>query len=415
MDRIALIEATLSLSFNELAPRLAPWRLLEAVRRRGVVPTEVREAAAIFGVALTGNEVKELDPGSDLSIDLQRIAFLPFLYSVERRRSENEAENFRLALDPEASLQASRRAIQTAELRISEARRLGADLFHAILDKRDLEPILRHASDHVGRWLEGCSKPTVEYQCRVRLAEGAFLALCEALLIHDPDRGTQLWRVLRKTVTTRYVGVAGVDDLLHMVFRAPDSPPVAKLRDELVELKRCHTDRGLFDLAIAASHNGKTGWLEGVIKKDRASLYAWRQRRATILEGFSITNALPITCAWPDGELKTDGAVLICKSARSKWIEACALHWWRIYLEARDPAEAYAAWVLFLRSADRRSCVWMQEDIDANGELDDLFDLKKAHVRLNRNNLKHALKKREEKFDQNFLYRKISKDIAPWV
>ena len=374
----ALIEASFSLSFEELAPRLAPWQLLEAVRRRGADPAEVRLAAGIFGAALTGNVLNEME----------------------------------MVLDAEAQKQAYHRSIETAASRICEARRSGADLFQAIFDKRDFEPIFHHAPDYIDQWLEGCSGPTAEFQCRVRLAEGAFLALCEALLIQDPERGSQLWRVLCETMN---IGRGGVEDLLHMVFRVPDSPAVTKLRNELPELKDCHTDRDSFDLAIAASHSGKTEWLKAVIEKDRASPYAWRRARATVLEGFSTNNTLPITGAWPDGELKTNGARLTCKSARSKWIEACAHHWWRIYLKARDPADAYAAWVLFLRSADRRIWVWMQEDIDATGELNDFFDLKMAHVRLNRNNLKRALKKREEKFDQNFLYRKVSKGIGPWA
>ena len=241
------------------------------------------------------------------------------------------------------------------------------------------------------------------------------MALCEALLTHDPERGSRLWRVIQMTVTTRYIGEAGVDEVLHMVFRAPDSTAVAKLRKEITLLKDCDTDRALFDLAIAASHSGKIQWFKTVIKEDRLSPYAWRRKRAAVLEGFSTNNALPIRDAWPSGELKTPSARLTQISARSKWIEACARHWWRIYLEALNPDESYAAWVLFLRSADRRVFVWMQEEIDAAGGLNDFLALKVAHVRLNRDNLKRALKKREEKFDQNFLYRKARKGIGPWV
>ena len=51
------------------------------------------------------------------------------------------------------------------------------------------------------------------------MAEAAFLALCETLLSCEPKRGTELWRVLYKTVETRFVGKADVDDLIHMVFR----------------------------------------------------------------------------------------------------------------------------------------------------------------------------------------------------
>ena len=413
----ALIEATSFLSFDELAPKLAPWRLLEAVRRRGAVPTEVRLAAAIFGHLLLANGIKELDPGSDLSIDLTMNESLPFSYSLKLRRSGNEAENFRLAMDAEAQLKAYQRSIDIAVSRICEARQSGANLFHAILDAKDFGPVLQHAPDIVEQWLEGYSgpEPTAEFQRRVRLAEGAFLALCEALLEHDPERGSRLWHVLRVTMTTRYLGKAGVDDLLHMVFRAPDSPAVAKLRKEIIELEYCNTDQGLFDIAIAAAENGKIDWLDTIIREDQASQYEWRRKRAMVLQGFRANNTLPIREAWPAGKLKTNGAWLAWTSARSQWIKACARHWWQLYLDAPNPVEAYAAWVLLLRSADRRILVSIQEDIVAAGGMNDFVNLKRAHFHLNKKNLKRALKKREDKFDQNFLHRKIKRGIGPWI
>ena len=414
----ALLEVTSSLSFDRLTPKLAPWGLLEAVRRRGSDPTEVRLAAEIFSHTLADNTIKELDPGADLSVDLTSVKSSPFSYSVEFRWGENENENLRLAMDPEARNQAHQRSIETAGSRISEARRSGANLFHATLDMKDFETVLRHAPDIVDQWLEGYSGPTAEFQRRVGLAEGAFAALCEALLVHNPERGSQLWRVLRVTMTTRYIGKAGVDDLLHMVFRVPDSPAVAKLRKEIIELEYCDTDQGLFNLAIAAAQNGKIDWLNTIIREDQASQYAWRRKRAMVLKGFCANNTLPIRQAWPDGQLKTNHSWLAWMSARLQCIDACARHWWKKYLKAPNPIEAYAAWVLFLRSVDRRVWVWMQEDqeeIDTPARLNDFVDLKRTHVRLNQNSLKHALKKREEKFDQNFLHRKIERSIGPWI
>ena len=139
------------------------------------------------------------------------------------------------------------------------------------------------------QWIEGCSEPKAEFQRRVRLAEGAFLALCEALLVHEPEQGSVLWRALRRSMMTRYLGEAEMEELLNMVIRAPDSPAVARLREEIAELKHSHTDRALFDLSIAASYNNKREWLHTIIQEDRASPYAWRQIRATILEGSART------------------------------------------------------------------------------------------------------------------------------
>ena len=55
----ALIKATLDIPFDQLAPRLAPWWLLEAVRQRGADPTEVRLAAKIFGQLFDGKHRSE--------------------------------------------------------------------------------------------------------------------------------------------------------------------------------------------------------------------------------------------------------------------------------------------------------------------------------------------------------------------
>ena len=412
---VALVETALSISFDELVPRLAPWRLLEAVRRRGCDPAEIRLAAEIFGTVLASNEIEAPDPGSDLSVDLTKARNMPFSYSLELRRSQDEAENLRLAFDVDAQIQAVNRAIDTAASRIREARSSGVRLYLATFDSNDFVPVIQAVPDIVERWIEGCSEPTEEFRRRVRLAEGAFLALCEALLVHEPEQGSRLWRALRKTMMTRYLGEAEVEELLHMVFRAPGSPAVAKLREEIAELKHSHTDRALFDLSIAASYNNNGEWLHTIIREDRASPYAWRQIRATILEGFCTNNTLPIAMAWPDGKIKTERARNAQMSARSGWREACARHWWKVYLEARDPAEAYAAWVLFLRSADRRIWVWMQREVDAVCGSDDLFHRKISHVCLNRERMKRALKKQEEKSDRNFLYRRIVRDIGPWV
>ena len=334
----ALIKATPDIPFDQLAARLAPWRLLEAVRQRDSNPTEVRLAAETFDQLLDGRNSSKTIP-----------------YCAE-----------------------------------------------------DFVPVLQHAPDIVEQWIEGFSEPTTKFQERV------FLALCEALLAHDPEQGAPLWKTLRATMITRYIGVGGVEDLLHMVFRVPDSPAVKALRKELVELEHCHTDQALFNLAIAVAYNSKDDWLTTFIEQDRASKFAWRRKRAAVLAGFTVNNKLPVEGAWPDGEIKTGYTDLAQKAARYRWAEACARHWWRAYLASSDPTEAYAAWVLFFRSADRRCWVWMNQDIKAAQKSDDFFEFKMIHYRLNREKLKNALKKREDKLDKDFLDRQIFAGVGPW-
>ena len=167
-----------------------------------------------------------------------------------------------------------------------------------------------------------------------------------------------------------------------MVFRVPNSPAVVKLREELVGLKYCYNDQKLLDLAIAASYNGQSDWLDAVIKADRTAALVWQRNRAAVLWGFTSNNSLPVAGAWPDGKSRTGHADLTQKSARYRWVEACSHHWWRAFLNTRTPAEAYAAWVLFLRSADRRAWLWIRREVKAADDATKFFRLKMNHANL---------------------------------
>ena len=133
-----------------------------------------------------------------------------------------------------------------------------------------------------------------------------------------------------------------------------------------------------------------------------------------VLSGFTANNTLPVADAWPDGEIRTAHALLLIRSARSRWIEACAHHWWKIYLKTNDPAEAYAAWVLFLNAADSRAWIWMDQDIQAENDSSSSFKLKLSHFQLNRSKLKRAMKKRTEKLNKTLFDRDICTGIGPW-
>src|SRR5262249_20672799 len=112
--------------------------------------------------------------------------------------------------------------------------------------------------------------------------------------------------------------------------------------------------------------------------------------------------------------IRTSHAELRWTSAHFRSNEACAHHWWCAYLAAEDPIQAYAAWILFLRSADRRAWTWMREDILAKNNKDSFMELKLKHVQLNRSTLTRAMEKRQDKLDDRFLDSTIVNDIGPW-
>ncbi len=415
----ALIEATRSLPFEQVVSRLAPWRLLEAARLRGSDPGEVQLAAEIFSQLLKADNIEIPDTGSDLSVERANSKSLLFVASVSPRQTKEDIddslERLEKAMDVDARFNVYRRSVETATKRIREARSAGANLFLIDFDPKDFALVLQHAPDIIDQWLDGLEELTQDFKRYVGLAEAAFLALCEALLNSEPMRGVQLWRTLRATVITRYIGAADIDDLLHMVFRVSDSAEIAALRQELIGLDYCHTDQALFEIAVAASYNGKSDWLSTIIEQDQVSSLVWKRKRGKVLAGFTVSNELPISSAWPDGEQTTTYNSLECKSGRYKWIEACAHHWWKVFLNAENPDEAYAAWVLFLRSADVRAWVWMHNDIQtADKTDDDFFNFKLSHVEINLSELKKCMKKRSDKLDEIYLNRKIFSGIRPW-
>ena len=410
----ALIEATADVPFDQVASRIAPWRLIEGARRRGSDRSEVRLAATLLGRVLVGCGNSVADPGCDLSVERSERNKTPFAYSVSPRQHRDDAIS-PLTIDADSQVKAHEHAFDAAEAHIRETRVAGASLYIVDVEAKDFEVLLIHAPEMIEDWLTGYCEPTDEFRRRVHLAEGAFLGLCEALLTHDPARGIRLWRTLRSTMMTTFIGECDVEDLLHMVFRVPDSAEVLALRAELLDLKYCHTDRGLFELALAATYNGRTDWLTIVIGADQSCPVRWRRIRGAILCRYTVHNELPVAGAWPEGEISTRAGGLEVKSARGKWLEACARHWWRVYLCSADPIEAYAAWVLFLRATDMRVRVWMSEDAKSLDHAQDLSRLKLAHSRLNRADLKRAYEKRNSKLERVFLDRPVVAGLGPWA
>jgi hypothetical protein len=271
----ALIKAETALPFDQMALRLAPWRLLEAARVRGADPAEVRLAAEIFGQVLAAEKIGEPDPGSMLTMDRSEKNFAPFIISVQPRPIAEERDNpmasLRTLSDADARAKDHMRAIETATARIEAARASGAGLYLVDVEALDMDPVVRYASDMVDPWLEGYREVTTDFRRRVRLAETAFLALCEALLIHDAARGAELWHSLRATMATRYLGAAGIDELLHIAFRAPTLyPPLVFATRSLACLSATRINAFLMSpppRRTMAGSRGSPPWAPGIRRR----------------------------------------------------------------------------------------------------------------------------------------------------
>lgn len=411
----ALVEATLGLPFEQVLPRIAPWRLMWAVLRRGDEPGEARLAAGVLDHILMDSGYAP-DLGSIVTVDREARRNHPFYYNVEPAKEEtgNPVEDLCAAFDAEQQRTRFQRAVETAAERIEAARKSGARLYLTDLDPEDLAAVLRHAPEFVEVWLEGQDRPTEDFVRRVQLAEPAYLALCEALLAADAPRGVALWRALKRAISVNFVGQGGVDDTIQILFRAPQSAEVDALLLELFDLEKCNTDAALESLALAAAINDRSEWLEDRITADEQSGVTWRKHRAITLRGFITGGGWPNPEAWPEGKLSTTLARIRKESARRRLIDAAARHWWRTYLSAETAEEAYSAWILFLNAAGPTSIVWRRSEADATDEGVPLFRKKIAQAQLNVSDLKRRVKKRSERLDGQFIGHKITDALWPW-
>ncbi|MDR7099362.1 hypothetical protein J2X04_001709 [Lysobacter niabensis] len=410
----ALYTATIGQPFDQVAARLAPWRLLEAVRFRGDDAAESRIAGELLDAVLGAGPVSAPDPGAQLTVRRETHSTEPPWLSVTPTQPTNQLEAMRVAFDTEAQAEEQERAGETALARVAQARQQGASLFLSFVTVDDAKSLLRHAPEIVHRWIEGHEELTLDFRRRVPLAEGLYVAVCEALLETAPAKGVSLWRALRYALRTRIMGAAKIPDLLHMLFRVPDSPPVLAARECLLSLEVSNTDADLYELALAASLNRRDDWLEEMIARDSGSDLPWRQQRASTFAGFRSNNRLPVAEAWPEGRSTSWAQDVSRRSERLRYLDACARHWWKEYWSREDLDEAYAAWVLFCQCADRRALVWITDEADLSPNSEDLKSAKRLHWQANPIRWKQGADRSGLNLQRNFLNRGVEDRVWPW-
>lgn len=412
----ALVAATRGDPFDQVWPRLPPWWWLEAARIRGEDPVEVLEAATAFDAVIRADTAPEFDPGAELTVWKGHSGSRPLGVSVQplQEADADSPEGFFRMFDDDTRNAAFKAARKVAWERITLARQTTSSLVMMDVTVAEFEMVWRAAPQFIERWIEGYDTLTDAFRRRVRLAEVPFLALCEVLLASRPDVGAALWNALRQTLHSRVISGANLPELLHLVFGAPDSPPVEALRQQLLGLDASTSDHGLYELVLAAQYNDRRDWVEAVVAQDAASALNWRQQRAIVLSGFLAFNELPVAGAWPDGPLEGTIEQLLNQAARERWREACARHWWREYW-ARDTAEgSYAAWVLFRASADRRAELWEASEAAKADTASPLHARKRWHALVNRGPFNAGLDKASAGNHRKFLGRSIDPDVAPW-
>lgn len=404
---LAVAAATVGLPFDQVAPSLAPWLLPRAVATRGGSPEDVEIATSILRHVIEAAAPEPLDPGSAIAIVDERRAEDPaaVTMTIAYGPEDGSLEGLNAAMDVNRRREIRDKAVETAKMRIEQARAEGASLHMRDFRSHDLISFIDHAPAAVGAWLDGMEEPTADFRRRVRRSEGLYVALCEALLQRDPPRGETLWLALRQTLATTFVGDAGIDKMIHTAFRVQECPEAIRQR----VLSDAITDLALLDVVLAAALNGCGGWLTAMVEADASSGITWRLQRGRRIRAFDPAwdGGVP---EWPVGP--GDSLRVSRMRAADAWVRrgAFARHWWDTYWTVGGDDEAYAAWTLLLTCIDRRGHAWMRIPDDAASRV----PRRLAHFRANKDELQKAMKTQEKNLDTEFLGRRITSAVGPW-
>lgn len=333
------------------------------------------------------------------------------------RANQADVSHFLERLENSEQLEEKRyQIIQTYRNEVRKARRMGAQLYLIDFDPEYFKPIFKHFPDAVDKWLDGLETPwSPDFIKRVRLAEGFFVALCEALLKEDTPRGMSLWYVLRKCLITNFISHANIDRLLHALFAAPPCTEVDAALEEVYDISEARTDEDLINLVIASRSSGRIDWLKRRVDIDKSSSCPAHRRRAVFLEPLLTLPDIAAEADWPCGQTAGEFDSI----HNNAWIlgqrEAFAHHWLQEFTKAETPEYAHAYWCLFKACADRRAWIWMHDIYKTHKTTNERFNLaKQRFISQEKYSRKRAMEKNEKSWSSEFAGRKYTKILWPW-
>ena len=231
------------------------------------------------------------------------------------------------------------------------------------------------------------------------------------------DRIAQALAIKRMLSSTNY-GVRIIDadtKLKNLDFDSYAAPRTAETQSFWEEdLSACTSDMDLLELAIRVRHTpgaDSSTWLKDRIQNDLQSGTAFEQARAAILRGF-LPHALH--AHWPS-EATADGAswfgsVLNIAQRRSK-SERDARFWFRQFCHENDLDKAWGAFRLMMTIVDRRFWLWAFDELEVLHE----NDPRRRFFESNRDEIRKACKKNEEKLPKTFVGCEVVDAMYPWT
>lgn len=420
MGSVAIAASNRGAPFTEYAQRVAPAQLLETFSQGERSREDVELAVELLTKVLFGDSIAPPEPGVVISHEQEKVQLRGYQCTtgdvLEEGENPDEVVRILDRFNSPEKHEKRRREIVEAYLReVKEARQAGAQLYLVHFTAENFEPVLKHCPDAVETWLEGLEPSSPDFIRRVLLAEGFFVALCEALLKKDPPRGISLWRALRKCLVTRFIGAANIDRLVYALFAAAPHEEVDTTLEEIFDISEARSDDELINLVIAARLSGRNDWLRRMASRDAKSSCPAHRQRATFLEPMLVRPDIAGAEHWSEGEAASIYENIHEASWRLAQREAFAAHWLQKFAEAGTVETAHACWRLFKACGDRRAWIWMRSIYESHATKDEILEaVKQKFVEQEEHNLKSAMSENERSWSDHFARRRYPNSLKPW-
>lgn len=396
----ALAIASRHMDFLDLIDQIAAWKLLDAVALRGSKPPELRKASENLLHAVRSSSGLVGDFDGILSVSLPSSSDIPRIAVREKDwASDMDAQQRMLRINESVDQADDRRkklAGQASES-IRSTRSSGNSLYLQWVSKASLSAAYKADPLIWKPCLDGLDDTSPSFRRSIHSAQGFYIVLCEVLLNESPELGARLWRALYKHLHLEVIGTAGIPELVHVVFRAPNNTQVLELRQVVASLAECNTDKHILDLVIAAQIHRQDAWLNELIAQDSESELTWRKRRSKALAALSEQKNVE-QLHWPEGDRHSSWDTLTWYLHKWTNRQAISKYWWEKFANSTTVEEAFASWQVFLSCADRRAYAWMQSTypLQAPHASSGLDRLRQIHRQINDHVMNVAFVKREK-------------------
>lgn len=298
---------------------------------------------------------------------------------------------------------------EVVEREIERQRDLGNIWFYRLFFTNGLSEVSLQYPELVREWLG--ADPD-----RLMVASTFYEGLCGVLLLQDPENGVELyWRLKAEQLPVK-VTSHGIERIDYFLFRAAATEKMCEVWDRRLLL--CRTDKELLELVIVAEHGNGSSWLwkscQRDLQRDLECLVVRDQARALFLLGLSSATAARDLLAEYVAQGPECWLGEVAQKALDYWRKnSWAQHWYSTFLTTAEDTDAYVAFRLLLKCADRRFWVWHSRLAQPSSSLPGA-ETRRLFFENNRDTLENLMLSNEKPFEDCLFGTKIEKGMGPW-